>query len=54
VFLCVSSFNERARALYEQLGYETVGELRDYVVRGQSEWLMRKTLGPIMEWRREG
>jgi ribosomal protein S18 acetylase RimI-like enzyme len=53
VFLCVSSFNERARALYERLGYETVGELRDYIVRGHSEWLMRKTLGPFAEFQRE-
>lgn len=29
------------------LGYETVGELRDYVVRGESELLMRKSLGPL-------
>jgi ribosomal-protein-alanine N-acetyltransferase len=53
VFLCVSSFNPRARALYDRLGYETVGELRDYVVRGHSEWLMRKTLGPYAEFRRD-
>jgi [ribosomal protein S18]-alanine N-acetyltransferase len=53
VFLCVSSFNERARVLYERLGYETVGELRDYIVRGHSEWLMRKSLGPYAEFRRE-
>jgi [ribosomal protein S18]-alanine N-acetyltransferase len=52
-FLCVSSFNPRARALYERLGYETIGELRDYIVRGHSEWLMRKTLGPHAEFRRE-
>jgi ribosomal-protein-alanine N-acetyltransferase len=51
VFLCVSSFNARARALYERLGYETVGELHDYIVRGHSEWLMRKTLGPLAEFR---
>jgi [ribosomal protein S18]-alanine N-acetyltransferase len=53
VFLCVSSFNPRARALYERLGYETVGELPDYIVRGHSEWLMRKTLGPYAEFQRE-
>jgi ribosomal-protein-alanine N-acetyltransferase len=50
VFICVSSFNTRARALYERLGYETVGELRDYIVRGQSEWLLRKTAGPLADW----
>jgi ribosomal protein S18 acetylase RimI-like enzyme len=47
VFLCVSSFNRRARALYERLGYEAVGELKDYIVRGASEILMRKTRGPL-------
>lgn len=47
VFLCVSSFNPRARALYERLGYQLVGELPDYVMRGASEFLMRKTVGPL-------
>jgi ribosomal protein S18 acetylase RimI-like enzyme len=42
VFLCVSSFNHRARSLYERLGYEKVGELPDYVERGYSEILMWK------------
>ena len=48
VFLCVSSFNPRARALYERLGYSLVGELPDYLVRGASEYLMRKTIGPLV------
>ena len=47
VFLCVSSFNPRARKLYERLGYKIVGELEDYLVSGHSEILMRKTLGPL-------
>jgi ribosomal-protein-alanine N-acetyltransferase len=51
VFLCVSSFNPRARKLYERLGYELVGELKDYLIRGQSEILMRKTIGPLREFR---
>jgi ribosomal protein S18 acetylase RimI-like enzyme len=50
VFLCVSSFNPKARALYERLGYETVGELRDYIVRGHSEILMRKSISPIRDF----
>jgi ribosomal protein S18 acetylase RimI-like enzyme len=50
VFLCVSSFNPRARRLYERLGYRTVGELPDYVVRGHSKILMRKTIGPTREF----
>jgi [ribosomal protein S18]-alanine N-acetyltransferase len=47
VFLCVSSFNPRAHKLYERLGYELIGELKDYLVRGESEFLMRKTIGPL-------
>jgi [ribosomal protein S18]-alanine N-acetyltransferase len=48
VFLCVSSFNPRARALYERLGYELIGELKDYLIAGESELLMRKTIGPLL------
>ena len=50
VFLCVSSFNQQARALYLRLGYEVIGELRDYIVRGHSEWLLRKTVAPLTEF----
>jgi len=49
VFLCVSSFNEGARRLYKRLRYEQVGELQDYLVRGQSELLLRKSQGPLSE-----
>lgn len=48
IFMCVSSFNHDARRLYERLGYKVVGELTDYIVRGHSELLLRKTLGPIV------
>jgi ribosomal-protein-alanine N-acetyltransferase len=51
VFLCVSSFNAGARRLYERLGYRVVGELADYLVAGHSETLMRKTLGPLSDFR---
>lgn len=44
IFLCVSSFNPRARRLYERCGYQVVGEFRDYVIRGASELLMHKRL----------
>jgi [ribosomal protein S18]-alanine N-acetyltransferase len=52
VFLCVSSINPRARQLYERLGYKLVGELDDYLVRGYSEFLMRKSVGPLEEFLR--
>lgn len=51
VFMCVSSFNTRARVLYERLGYQVVGELKDYIVRGHSEILLRKTIAPLTEFR---
>ena len=47
VFMCVSSFNQDARRLYERLGYAVVGELTDYIVQGHSEILLRKTAGPL-------
>lgn len=51
VFLNVASFNPQAQRLYERLGYEVVGELRDYIVPGHSEILMRKSTGPLAEFR---
>jgi ribosomal protein S18 acetylase RimI-like enzyme len=44
LFLLVSSFNHRAQNLYRQHGYEFIGELKDYVVPGQSELLLHKRL----------
>ena len=49
-FILVSSFNERARTLYLRLGYEIVGELRDFIVHGHSEWLLRKSVSPLADW----
>ncbi len=46
LFLCVSSFNLKAKALYERQGYTVVGELVDYVIEGASEILMHKRLVP--------
>jgi ribosomal protein S18 acetylase RimI-like enzyme len=43
-FLCVSSFNNRAQSFYERLGYEKVGEFKDYIIEGESEILMHKKL----------
>lgn len=52
VFMCVSSFNIGAQRLYERLGYERIGELKDYLVAGQSEILLRKTIGSLDEFRK--
>lgn len=52
VWLFVTSFNTRARALYERLGYQVIGEVPDYIVRGCAEILMRKTKGPLVEFAR--
>lgn len=46
VFLCVSSFNPNARRLYERLGFEFVGTLKNFIVDGADELLYRKTIGP--------
>ena len=52
VFLCVSSFNPRARALYRRLGYARVGELPDFLIPGHSEVIFRKTIGSFDEFKR--
>lgn len=44
LFLCVSSFNTSAQKFYEQHGWVKVGELKDYVVEGYDEWILRKRL----------
>jgi len=45
VYLCVSDFNTGARGFYRRIGYEEVGTLRDLLLPGRSEILMRKTAG---------
>ncbi|MBL7980114.1 MAG: GNAT family N-acetyltransferase [Bacteroidetes Order II. Incertae sedis bacterium] len=47
VFLCVSSFNDAARRLYERRGYEEVGVLEDFLIEGADEVLMRKSIGSL-------
>ena len=50
VFICCSSFNPRALTLYRRHGYEIIGELRNYIVSGHSEILLRKTIAPLTEF----
>jgi len=47
VFLLVSNWNTGAQRFYERRGYRRIGEVPDYVRRGITEVLYRKTLGPI-------
>ena len=47
VFLLVSAWNAAAQRFYEIRGYRRVGEIADYIRRGITEVLYRKTLGPI-------
>ncbi|MHC1783798.1 MAG: GNAT family N-acetyltransferase [Anaerolineaceae bacterium] len=49
-FLCYLDFNQAVKPLYDRLGYELVGELKDYMIAGHSEFLMRKTIGPVMDY----
>ena len=51
-FICVYSFNPGALRLYERLGYQVVGELQEYIIPGHSEFLLRKTTGPLTEFRK--
>jgi ribosomal protein S18 acetylase RimI-like enzyme len=51
VFICVSSFNQRAQKLYERRGYEIVGELKHWIVSNHSEILLRKTIAPLTEFK---
>jgi ribosomal protein S18 acetylase RimI-like enzyme len=44
IFLLVSSSNRGAEHLYRKHGYEFVGELKDYVVKGHSELILYKRL----------
>ncbi len=44
IFLLVSSFNQRAYALYQRLGYQRVGEIPGYSLENASELIMYKRL----------
>ena len=45
LFLCVSSFNPRARHFYERYGFKVIGTLQDFIIEGADEILMHKPLG---------
>jgi ribosomal protein S18 acetylase RimI-like enzyme len=47
VFLCVSSFNRGAQHFYKRMGFKRIGTIKEYIVKGHSEYIMRKTRGPV-------
>ncbi len=47
VFMLVSTFNEKAARLYFKLGYEKIGTLKNFVIDGMDEFLLRKTIGSL-------
>ncbi|MGZ3753398.1 MAG: GNAT family N-acetyltransferase, partial [Mucilaginibacter sp.] len=51
IFICVSSFNHGAIQLYTKFGFELVGELKDFVKKGFTELLFRKTVGPVVDYK---
>lgn len=44
VFLCVSDFNEKAKKLYMESGYQEVGYIKNLYKPGINEYIMCKTL----------
>ena len=50
VFLCVSSFNKGASRFYRRLGYRKAGLLKDFLIKGSDEMLLRKTKGPLRDF----
>jgi [ribosomal protein S18]-alanine N-acetyltransferase len=51
VFMCVSDFNTDAQRLYKRMGYEVIGEIKNYIVAGHSEILLRKTIGALNDFK---
>jgi ribosomal-protein-alanine N-acetyltransferase len=44
IFLCVSSFNTQAKRFYTSHGFIHIGELKDYIIAGESELIMQKQI----------
>jgi type I restriction enzyme R subunit len=51
VFMCVTSFNHQAQKLYYRLGYEKIGELKNHIIEGADEYILRKQVSPISEFK---
>lgn len=46
LFVCVSDFNEPARAFYMKHGYQEIGPMPNFLIPDSAELLLRKTAGP--------
>ena len=51
VFMCVSDFNTDAQRLYKKMGFEVIGEIKNYIMAGHSEILLRKTIAPMNDFK---
>ncbi|MBK9727037.1 MAG: GNAT family N-acetyltransferase [Saprospiraceae bacterium] len=51
VFMCVTSFNHQAQKLYYRLGYEKIGELKNHIIEGADEYILRKQGSPTSEFK---
>lgn len=47
IWLLVSAFNERARGFYQAKGFTQIGMIKDFLVEGEDEILMRKLIRMI-------
>jgi ribosomal protein S18 acetylase RimI-like enzyme len=52
VFLCTSSFNPGAQRFYARQGYQLVGPLKNLIVEGHDEILLRKTIGTLSDFKK--
>jgi [ribosomal protein S18]-alanine N-acetyltransferase len=51
IFMCVSDFNKDAQRLYARMGYEVIGEIKNYIAEGHSEILLRKTIAAMNDFK---
>lgn len=49
LYLCVSAFNRKAQAFYQDRGYVRAGKLAGLIVPGESEYIYWKRLRPISQ-----
>jgi len=47
IWLLVSAFNGKAQGFYRAKGFLQIGKIKDFLVEGEDEILMRKTIQPI-------